>query len=111
MKNSTTNLTTFLRRELAQQFFSGKKFSLLIALFIATTSIVCAQDFWLQKADAGSSPRALAVGFSIGDKGYIGTGSPFDNTYLDDFWEYDPATDTWTQKADFAGGARMGAVG
>ena len=30
---------------------------------------------------------------------------------LKDFWEYDPATNAWTQKADFGGTARYGAVG
>ena len=28
-----------------------------------------------------------------------------------DFWEYDPATNTWTQKADFGGTARQYATG
>ena len=28
-----------------------------------------------------------------------------------DFWEYDPSTNTWTQKADFGGTARNWAVG
>ena len=28
-----------------------------------------------------------------------------------DFWEYDPATNAWTQKADFGGTARLDAVG
>ena len=28
-----------------------------------------------------------------------------------DFWEYDPATNTWTQKADFGGTTRSVAVG
>jgi hypothetical protein len=30
---------------------------------------------------------------------------------MKDFWEYDPATNTWTQKADFGGTARYSAVG
>src|SRR5439155_15730897 len=50
-----------------------------------------------------------AVGFSIGAKGYIGTG--YNGTYLKDFWEYDPATDAWTQKANFGGTARDWATG
>ena len=41
--------------------------------------------------------------FSIGSKGYIGTGY---GGLRNDFWEYDPATNAWTQKADFAGVAR-----
>ncbi len=42
---------------------------------------------------------------SIGDKGYIGTGEN-GTTSFKDFWENDPATDTWTQKADFPGTVR-----
>lgn len=66
---------------------------------------------WVQRASCGNaSGRMYAVAFSIGTKGYMGTGygtSGFNN----DFWEYDPATNTWTQKANFAGGARQQAVG
>lgn len=54
---------------------------------------------WQQKADVGGIPRFGAVSFSIGDKGYIGTGSS-EVGNLQDFWEYDPATETWTRKAD-----------
>jgi hypothetical protein len=50
------------------------------------------------------------VGFSIGTKGYIGTGSNV-NYFYNDFWEYDPALNTWTQKAYFGGTSREGAVG
>jgi hypothetical protein len=50
-----------------------------------------------------------AVGFSISNKGYIGTGSG--DTLKKDLWEYDPGADTWTQKADFGGNARWSAVG
>ena len=64
---------------------------------------------WTQKANFGGTPRDNAVGFSIGSKGYIGTG--FDGTYRNDFWEYDPTTNTWTQKANFGGTPRYGAVG
>ncbi|RZK18730.1 MAG: hypothetical protein EOO43_12295, partial [Flavobacterium sp.] len=64
---------------------------------------------WTQKADVGGSERASAVGFSIGNKGYIGTGI-FDE-YLKDFWEYNPLNNIWTQKADVGGPGRYGAVG
>ena len=30
---------------------------------------------------------------------------------LADFWEYDPATDTWVQLPDFPGGGRYAAAG
>jgi N-acetylneuraminic acid mutarotase len=70
---------------------------------------------WTQKANFGGSPRYGAVGFSIGDKGYIGTGlsenSDYTDHYNNDFWEYDPNTNAWTQKANFGGSARYYAVG
>ena len=65
---------------------------------------------WQEKADFIGAPRSGAVGFSIGSKLYIGTGSGSAGS-LDDFWEYDPDNMTWTQKAAFGGGQRTGAVG
>jgi len=58
---------------------------------------------WTQKADFGGLDRYGAVGFSIGSKGYVGTGNSVIEDHRNDFWEYDPAMDTWTQKANFAG--------
>ena len=66
-----------------------------------------ALNTWTRKAELGGGKRTGAVGFSIGNKGYIGTGF----AYYKDFWEYDPALNTWTQKADFGGGERWDAVG
>jgi len=69
-------------------------------------------DLWTQKATLAGTSRIEAVGFSIGNKGYIGTGRN-DNTGIifKDFWEYDPNTDTWSQRANFGGGDRSSAVG
>lgn len=65
---------------------------------------------WIRKADFSGIARYAAVGFSIGNKGYIGTGNSTTGN-KNDFWEYDPATNIWTQKANFGGTARYGAVG
>ncbi|TAL60059.1 MAG: hypothetical protein EPN85_08155, partial [Bacteroidetes bacterium] len=71
-----------------------------------------AQGNWAQKADFAGINRHNAVGFSIGQKGYIGTGRPYNiMPAYNDFWEWDKATNVWTQKADFAGAARAYAVG
>ncbi|MGZ4159118.1 MAG: T9SS type A sorting domain-containing protein, partial [Bacteroidia bacterium] len=41
------------------------------------------------------------VGFSIGTKGYFGTGNAVGTDLpTKDFWEYDPSINSWTQKAD-----------
>ena len=68
---------------------------------------------WTQKADCGTIGRVWAVGFSVNSKGYIGTGLLSNPVWLEsnDFWEYDPVLDTWTQKADFGGIPRENAVG
>jgi hypothetical protein len=78
-------------------------------MFSVTTSASSA-NAWTRKADFGGVARHFPVGFSIGTKGYIGTGYDSSSRYRD-FWEYDPSGNTWTQKADFGGTARGGAVG
>lgn len=85
-------------------FFSG----ILLSVFAVSGN---AQGTWTRKADFGGSERFWAVGFSIGDKGYIGTGLSGNNVYYKDFWEFDPMTNAWSQKADFGGSARDRAIG
>jgi N-acetylneuraminic acid mutarotase len=67
-------------------------------------------DVWKQKADFPGNARSGAVGFSIGSKGYFGTGGN-GNSMFKDFWEWDQATNVWTKKSDFGGASRWYAVG
>src|SRR5947207_3023464 len=82
-------------------------FAILLAVGLSNSH---AQDTWTRKADFGGAERMEAVGFSIGGKGYIGTGY-CGGCGFRDFWEYDPASNAWTQKADFPGTAELLAVG
>ena len=73
-------------------------------------------DKWTRLADFAGGERWLAAGFSLGNKGYIGTGAAErgGSPGLDpqsDFWEYNPVTDTWTQRASLKGGKRVYAIG
>jgi hypothetical protein len=70
-------------------------------------------NIWVQKADFGGGNREFAAGFGIGGKGYIGTGDTGDPNFYPtkDFWEYDPANDTWTRKDDFGGIVRSATFG
>lgn len=46
--------------------------------------------------------RSDAVAFSVNGKGYVGSGFNSEttaNSYLDDFWEYTPSTNSWKQVA------------
>lgn len=66
---------------------------------------------WCRQMDFKAGARTEAVGFSIGNKGYIGTGVDLQAGQHRDFWEFDPALNEWTQKADFGGVERFDAVG
>jgi N-acetylneuraminic acid mutarotase len=78
----------------------------LIAIFFFLPTTLLAQNVWTRKADTGGEPRSAGVGFAIGAKGYMG----FGNSFLKDFWEYDPARDTWMKKADLPGPGRFCSV-
>lgn len=66
---------------------------------------------WMGKASFGGAGRQGAASFSIGVKGYVGTGQDASGNRLNDFWEYHSINNTWTQKADFGGTARSNAIG
>lgn len=85
---------------------------LLPFLFMAL-SLSAAQAQWVQKASVtGAAGRFWAASFSAAGKGYAGLGrTGFSGNAVSDFWCYDPASDTWTQIADFPGGVREGAAG
>lgn len=74
-----------------------------------------ATDNWTQEASLGGETgdgnnRISAISFVCQNRLYVGLGQgsiPF----LKDLWEYNPVSDTWTQKANFTGTARRQAVG
>ena len=72
-------------------------------------------NIWTKKPDLGiDANREGGVAFSMGGKGYMGTGGNHALGYeyrLKDFWEYNPVTEVWTKKADFGGVARVSPVG
>ena len=68
------------------------------------------QGCWDQKTDFNGYARSGAQSFVIDNKAYVGGGySQFLLKRLNDFWVYDPQTDSWARIADFPGTARNGA--
>ena len=53
---------------------------------------------WTQRASMGGLGRHRAFSMAIGSRGYVGGGWN-GNTMYYDFWEYDPGSNSWTQKA------------
>src|ERR1035437_9204416 len=86
-------------------------FALVVTIVLMGFFGANAQGTWIQKANFGGTARWHAVGFSIGSKGYIGTGGDGSVPFKKDFWEWDQSSNVWTQKANFGGTARWAAVG
>ncbi|MEM9830589.1 MAG: kelch repeat-containing protein [Bacteroidota bacterium] len=58
-------------------------------------------DSWTQIASLETPGRAFAFSFASSTKGYVGTGFPglqSGRDLYDDFWEYDPNTDEWSER-------------
>ena len=65
-------------------------------------------DAWTRKADFAGQARYFAVGFSIGNYGYIGSGLGSFNM-PNDFWRYDPLADSWSQIDSYGHSAQISA--
>lgn len=48
----------------------------------------------------------FATGFGVSNKGYVCGGKLGSNFYISQLWEYNPSTNSWTQKPNFPGGVR-----
>lgn len=70
-------------------------------------------DTWTQKASLPGQARRIATSFVIDNIAYVGCGAytTAPGNYLNDFYAYDPITDTWTQVSSLPGSTRWGAVG
>ncbi|KAA9037211.1 hypothetical protein FW778_17440 [Ginsengibacter hankyongi] len=87
----------------------------LLLLLISFFSFAQA-DTWQYTGDNLLANRSYPVSFSINGYGYVGTGRDDKNVFetrvfYKDFWQYEPSTHSWTQKAEFPGYARSEATG
>lgn len=71
-----------------------------------------AQGTWMRSASL-PVPRYFAAFFAIGTTGYVCTGRDGSSTltFYNDLWAYDAITNTWSQRANFPGRARVQALG
>lgn len=63
-----------------------------------------ATDTWAQVADFPGKPRVKAVAGVVNGKAYVGLGAVAayqDSSLYQDWWQYNPANDTWIRMADF----------
>lgn len=76
-----------------------KKSNLVWLIFLLLSSPALGQSSWTQKANFPGNFHWQSVGFSIGDKGYVGTGTSSPGTMHNEFWQYDTTNNAWTQMA------------
>lgn len=79
-------------------------------LFLGVSIKICAQVTWTQK-DNMPVYRTQAMAFSIGTKGYVVCGLDQNIIGSTDLWEWDQATEIWTQMANLPGDSRISGVG
>lgn len=87
--------------------------TLLVFFFVSIGMTGFSYD-WDQLADFGGTARHRTPMLAIGNKIYTGLGhynGGAGNTLWEDWWEYDPATNAWTQKANYGGGINYHATG
>jgi N-acetylneuraminic acid mutarotase len=125
--NGTWNTVTDNIPESPKFDYGASSFTIdgIIYLTGATTSggtpLVSARTLWAydpttgaltQKAVFAGEARTQGVGFALDGKGYVGTGTKLVNAMssFKDFWQYDPATNQWTQKADLSAVGRFNAL-
>ena len=60
---------------------------------------------WAKVSDLPFQGRSEAVSFTIGNYIYLGSGLDSTNTYLGDFWKFDPVKNFWEQVAGLPLGA------
>lgn len=80
------------------------KLIFIALIVISSNSSVFAYDVWNQKEQVPAIGRHRGSGLAIGDKGYVGLGhmnGTGNNIIYNDWWEFDPATNSWTQKSNF----------
>jgi N-acetylneuraminic acid mutarotase len=86
---------------------------LFVSIFFLAFGLTTLANPWYQRFDFGGDARHRATAFSIGTEGYIGLGhinSGVDVEY-EDFWKYDPATNAWSQIANYPEGKCFHATG
>ena len=88
-----------------------KLFYALLVVFIAFSTSAAG---WIQQTDFGGTARHRTTMLALGNKIYAGLGhynGAGINVLFEDWWEFDPATSSWSQKANYRGGLCYHAAG
>jgi len=90
--------------------FNTKRALLCFILALSPSLFVFSQGTWSPRTSLPDSARGEGFSFSIGNYGYIGLGENYNEhpwLFFDDVWQFDPSDNSWTQKSNFPGRARV----
>ncbi|MFM2394223.1 MAG: hypothetical protein RLZZ546_2205 [Bacteroidota bacterium] len=59
-------------------------------------------NVWIQKTSFPGTMRKDGITFYLNNRVYFGLGQNISSIYLNDLWEFDPSSNTWTQKANLS---------
>jgi N-acetylneuraminic acid mutarotase len=76
----------------------------LFVFLLALTFTCAATGTWNQISILSGGACDMPFSFSIGAKGYVGGGRTALTSFKSDFWEFDPVTNVWVQKASYPAG-------
>ena len=82
---------------------------MLLVLLVCHAFNSAASWQWTKVHALDNGKRFEATGFSANGKGYVTCGVDTNDNCYNDLWEYDPAFDFWTQKANLPASYRRGA--
>jgi N-acetylneuraminic acid mutarotase len=89
----------------------NKALFLLITIpFMLGNLHTLAQGTWSQKANMLGNARYNLLGFALGNKGYVAGGTYGGLSVTSDCQEFDPSSNTWTEKAPMPYAFRAGAA-
>jgi len=95
-------------KKLLKKVIRKKLITLSASAIVLSTTLSFSQTtnaYWIKKSDPPFEARWGAVSFSIGDKGYVGSGYT-NGSSLADFYAYNQATDSWKQVASLPDDSR-----
>jgi N-acetylneuraminic acid mutarotase len=78
--------------------------TLILLALILLPILGISSEAWNVKSNFGGVGRHRGTGIAIGNRGYIGLGhynGAGPNIMFADWWEFDPGTNTWSQKANY----------
>ena len=92
---------------------SKKIYTLILLVIVAVSADAQTQYGWTQKSSLPAVGRHRSTALTCGNRAYLGLGhiNSIVDVLYQDWWEYDPGSDTWSQKANYGGGLRYHATG